>query len=86
MPRSGMQSLAVVCMLLTVGTIVVPRGDLGVDGLVAGILRHTREKANVKSSAFIARMSGTRQCTPLKPENNPQRVRHFDNSSCSFRA
>ncbi len=51
-----MQSLALICMLLTVGTIVVPRGDRGVDGLVAVIAKQAQDYAAQRSSINIARL------------------------------
>jgi len=73
-PRGGMQTLALMCMLLTVGTIIVPRGDRGVDGLVATIAKRAQERAAHQSSAFIARLKGTRHCRPIADSSTVQRV------------
>lgn len=76
MPKSSMQSLAVLCMLLTLGTIIVPRGDWGVDGLVAGVVLK-RQQASMRAShasAFIPHRFGKRQCRPLKPGRTTPRV------------
>ena len=74
LPQSGMQSLALICMLLTVGTIVVPRGDRGVDGLVAIIAKQAQDYTAQRSSMIIARLDDKRQCRPVVNGANVPRV------------
>lgn len=71
-----MQSLAALCLLLTLGTIIVPRGDRGVDGLVAGIVQLTQQPSSKSKdvSGYIPRRFGKRKCSLVPLGSTPPRV------------
>lgn len=70
-PNSSMQAMAVMCFLLTLATIVLPRFDRGV-GFVVGYVEQQQQQA--KNSFQVPRHSQKRNCKPLDPERNPTRV------------